>query len=373
MTNKEKTALQKEIVASLPTNPHGRLLLAPRVGKTKLGIDIIKKNKPKTTLWVTPSAKLANEEIPKEFELWKATRFLPGLTTSTWMSLDNLTGHYTFIILDEEQFATENNMRNLLNGTLTADYIISMTGTATKHDAKKDIYKALNLGILYQMSINEAVDIGMLANYTIKVVEVTMLTDKTIPAGNKDKPFLNSEAAQYDYLNKMANQAMFQKRKDMGFRIRARMRAIYDSPAKQKVAEFLMNRLQGRKLIFCSSIEQANGISLFSHHSKTDNVNLERFQSGQIDEIAMVNTGGVGETYKAIDHLMMVQADSDKNGLTSQKLCRTLLAQKDYKATIWLICLLGTQDEKWIASTLESFDKSKIEYIRFVNLQNNLQ
>lgn len=48
---------------------------------------------------------------------------------------------------------------------------------------------------------------------------------------------------------------------------------------------------------------------------------------------------------------------------------RTLLQQEDYQATIWIICLLGTQDEKWIESALERFDKSKVEYINYKNLK----
>ena len=32
MTDKEKSELQKEIVDGLPLCPHGRLILAPRVG-----------------------------------------------------------------------------------------------------------------------------------------------------------------------------------------------------------------------------------------------------------------------------------------------------------------------------------------------------
>lgn len=65
----------------------------------------------------------------------------------------------------------------------------------------------------------------------------------------------------------------------------------------------------------------------------------------------------------------MVQADSDKNGTTSQKIARTLLEQKNYKATIWVLCLVGTQDEKWIESALENFDKTKVEYIRYKNFK----
>lgn len=372
MTNKEKSQIQKEIVDMLPLKPHGRLLLAPRVGKSKLAIDIIKKNKPSSILWVTPSAHLAEKDIPEEFETWKAKKYRERMTTSTWMSLDKMTGHYTVIILDEEQFATENNLKNLLDGSLTADYIISMTGTDTKHDTKLELYKRLKLDVLYKMSINEAVDMKMLANYTIKVVEVDMGTARDVPAGTKLKPFMTSERSQYEYLNKMANQSMFGNRPDKQFRIMARMRAIYNSPAKTEVAKFLMERLSGRKLFFCSSIDQAEYLSPTFYHSKTDNVNLNKFISGEIDTISMVNAGGTGFTYKAIDHLVMTQSDSDKNGLTSQKLCRTLLDQKDYKATIWIVCLLGTQDEKWIASTLENFDKTKVEYIRFVNIKNTL-
>ena len=372
MTNKEKTLLQKEVISVLPEVPHGRLLLAPRVGKTKIGIDIIKKVNPASILWVTPSADLAEKTLPLEFETWKAKKYLPKLTTSTWASLDKIVGHKSLIILDEEQFATENNLQNLLSGDLTADCILSMTGTETKHEVKLDLYKALKLPVLYQMSINEAVDIGLLANYSIKVVEVSLGTVKNIPAGNKANPFLTTEIGQYDYLHKIAQQAMFQKRKDAPFRIMARMRAIYDSPSKTEAAKFLMEKLQGRKLLFCSSISQAEALCPNTYHSKTDAIALDKFKSGEIDEIAMVNSGGVGQTYKAIDHLIMVQADSDKNGLTSQKLCRTLLDQKDYKANIWLLSLIGTQDEKWIESTLENFDKTKVEYVRFINLKNNL-
>ena len=35
MTDKEKSELQKEIVDGLPLCPHGRLILAPRVGNMK--------------------------------------------------------------------------------------------------------------------------------------------------------------------------------------------------------------------------------------------------------------------------------------------------------------------------------------------------
>jgi len=64
---KNLNKIQKEIVDSISKNSRGRLLLAPRTGKTRVMIQIIKRDKPDTILWVTPSAKLAEEDIPGEF------------------------------------------------------------------------------------------------------------------------------------------------------------------------------------------------------------------------------------------------------------------------------------------------------------------
>jgi|GEM_PF-6581036 len=368
MNNKEKTALQKEVVDSIEPYTSGRLLLAPRIGKSKLIIDLIKRDKYDSILWVTPSAKLAEEDIPREFEIWKGKRFLKKLTTTTWMGLDNIQGHYDLVVFDEEQFITEANIRPIRMGWLTYNNIISMTGTETRHEDKLALYKELGLKVIYKISINQAVDIGLLSDYSIKVVGVDMSPDKTYKAGTKAKPFLTTEGKNYEYLSKVIDASPGGK--DKMFKIFNRMRAVKNSPSKLTAAKYLINTLPGRRLIFSGSIAQAELLSKNTYHSKTNGENLRKFKAGEIDEIAMVNTGGVGETYKAIDHLIMVQTDSDNNGLTSQKICRTLLSQKGYEATIWIICLKQTKDVAWVRSTLQSFDKEKVEYINFKDLKN---
>ena len=369
MTKTERNRIQKEIVDSIPRNAQGRLLLAPRVGKTKVMIDIIKRDKPDSILWVTPSAKLAEIDIPKEFETWKAKRYLKKLKIFTWASLNKITGVYDLIVLDEEQFATENNIENLLNGSLKGR-ILSMTGVPTKHIEKLYLYHRLNLKVLYRLPINEAVEIGLLSNYTIKVVQVPLSNVKNIKAGSKKKAFLTSEVKQYEWLSKVVREAIFQKRADIKFRILNRMRFIKNSLSKLEAAQLLLSKLEGRILLFAGSIKQAEKLCEHTYHSQSDDKKYQMFQKGEIQRIAMVNSGGTGHTYKEIDHLIMVQADSDKNGLTSQKVARTLLAQKDYKATIWIISLVGTQDEKWVDSALDNFDRSKVQYIKLKDLKN---
>lgn len=105
--------VKKEIL-SLPPNLHGRLLLAPRLGKTSIVISLIKRDKPKKILWVTPLAELAEKVIPQELITWKALKYLKNLQTVTWASLHTIEGEYDTIILDEEQHITENNIVNFL-------------------------------------------------------------------------------------------------------------------------------------------------------------------------------------------------------------------------------------------------------------------
>ena len=375
MTKAEKSRIQKEIVDSIEIGSSGRLLLAPRVGKTKLMIDIIKRNKPTSILWITPSAELADKDnvedgIFTEFVKWKAVRYINKLTTTTWKSLSKIKGHFDLIIGDEEQFATENNCASLLDNNLSFNNLLFMTGTSTKHEHKKNLYKNLNLSVLVDISINKAVDMGLLSNYSIKVIGVDLGKEKNIKAGNKTNPFLTTEEAQYKWLTKSLAEAIDESRPDVQYKVLSRLRAIKNSPSKENAALHLIKVLEGRKLIFSSTIKQASVLSNNTYHSKTDNKDLISFKKGDIDDIALVNAGGTGHTYKAIDHLIIVQADSDKNGLTSQKICRTLLDQKNYEATVWIICLIGSKDETWIDSTLESFDESKIEYIRFKDFKN---
>ena len=135
----ELTQIQKEIVDTIPCNPVGRLLLSPRIGKTPIVLSLIKRDKPKSILWVTPSAELAETVIPAEFVKFKASKYLKNLTTSTWKSLLKLEGYFDYIVLDEEQYLTENNLKTILNDKLTYKALISMTGTPTKSFLKNQL------------------------------------------------------------------------------------------------------------------------------------------------------------------------------------------------------------------------------------------
>jgi hypothetical protein len=358
--------LKEYLLNNLPKNPHGRLLLSPRSGKTAIVIDLIKRDEPKKVLWVSPSRKLIDEGIPLEFEKWDAKNFLNRVSFCTFASLHKAVGYYDLIVLDEEQHLTDHNTQNLFNRLLRYEYIISMTGVATKNSDKKDLYERLDLKILYNLPLKKVVK-NMVSDYTLNIVRTYMSEKKNTLAKGRYGEYMTSEIQKYSYLNSAAEAAIENRSKDMKFKILARMRAIYDSVSKEEALVELLKKLKGqRNMIFCSSIAQAerlgNGLTF---HSKTNIVQLEKFLKEEIKEIFLVNSGGTGFTYKNIDNLIIVQANSDSNGLTTQKIARSLLLQKDYIANIWVLVLQNTKDEDWVKEVIKNFNTEKIEHYEY--------
>lgn len=362
----EKSIIQKQIVDSLPNPCHGLLNLAPRVGKTKIGIDIIKKEKPKKILWVTPNTKLRDVEIPEEFRTWKALSYLKKTDIICWASLANHKGKYSKVYLDEYQDITAANAEPLLNGSIQYDSILGLSGTHPKHKEKQELYKKLGLEILTDMSIDEAVDQGLIAPYQITVVECRLDTkEKYIEAGNKTTQWKQTEEQKYAYLTRMINAKMYSGQDVPKFFYLNRMRFIYNLKSKHEFGKKFISKLTGRTLIFTGSIAQAEDISTHTYHSKTDDTWLNAFKQGEIDELALVNSGGVGHTFRNVDNLVIMQVNSDGKGDATQKIARSLVLQEGYKANIYILCVINTVDENWKNEVIKSFNRENIRHISY--------
>lgn len=366
---KNRNEIQKDIVNSLPIPFHGLLEISMRVGKTKIAIDTIKKEKCKSILWVTNSPKLRDEDIPNEFIKWKAKGYLKKTKIITYHKLSEETGKYDKIILDEIQFITPNNSINLLNSKLKYNSILGMTGKLPTHKEKWEIYNQLKLRIHERISIDDAVDLGLIADYKVFVVSTQLNNkDKNIEAGKKGEKFKTTELANYNYLTNIVNRAMYSNNKNWAkFAILNRLRFIYTLPSKLEAAKILLKSLKGRTLLFMGSIDHAEQISKYTYHSKTDKTDLNKFLNNEINILGCVNAGGTGFTFLNTDNIIIAQANSNKRGDVNQKLTRSLTEQKGFKGNIYILCCENTVDENWVSSALESFDKSKISYITIKN------
>jgi superfamily II DNA or RNA helicase len=359
--------IENKILESIPSKKMVRLHLSPRFGKTKLIISLIKRDNPEKILWVTPSKDLAKVDIPEEFKKWDAVGYIEKLKVITWASLKKETGQYDLIILDEEQYATDKNCNNFFNYSLKGK-IVSMTGTPSTRTDKEEIYWKLGLKIAYTLTIDHAVSMNIVSDYEITIYLVDMSTESNIKAGSNNNEFMTSESSYYDYLDKKAVESYGTESRTgkIPWAITRRVEAIKKSPTKKELAHRLLDQIcKGRTLIFAPFIDYAEELCLYSYHSKSENkIALEKFQNFEIDKLSLVNTGGVGFTFLGIEYLLIVQIDSNKTGISSQKIARSLLKQdnKD-KVKILVLCLKDTKDEQWVLQGLKDFDKSKIKKV----------
>lgn len=362
--------VQQEILDNLSYPTHGLLKLAPRVGKTKLGIEIIKLEKPKKILWVTPNTKLRDEDIPAEFKTWKALKYLSKTDIICYASLASHIGNYDKIILDEYQDLTTSNAEPFFNGNIKYETILGLSGTHPKHKEKQDLFNTLRLKSLSEMTIDEAVENKLIAPYKIKIIELELdTTDKYIDGGSKAKPFKQNEKSRYDYLTRLINIKFFSRQPVPKFFYLNRMRFLYNLRSKHQFAKKLLSKLEGRTLVFTASIKQAEDLCKNTYHSETDDTDLKKFLKGDINTLACVNAGGVGYTYTNVNNFVITQINSNGKGDSTQKIARSLVLQEGYEATIYILVVKNTVDEDWLKKVLEDFDTSKVEYVSSKNYE----
>lgn len=364
---------REEVLSQIPK--HCIVRLPVRFGKTKVAIDKIEEENPSSVLWVTPSRKLADEDIAAEFRKWGKDDLLKKVKTTTYASLSKETGKYDKIILDELQCITEANTKNLINKTLKYKSILAMTGTLPDNKEKQQIIKELNLEIAVNIDDSEAVDSEIISDFNIIVLYCKLnKVDKDIETGGKTKRFFVTEAAHYKYLSDRITKFMQEnKGKPVPkFLSLDRMQFIHNLKSKNEKAKMLLENLSGRTLCFAANTTQADFICENSYHSKTNDKNLQAFLNNEIDKLSLVNSGGTGYTYKNLQNVIITQCDSNKLGNTSQKAGRVLLKEVDKVATIFVICCEDTVDKRWVNSFLENYDKSKIKHYKFDDYINSL-
>lgn len=365
-----KNKVQADIVAKIGDNPHGLLLLSPRIGKTKIGIDIIKKQKPKSILWITPSTKLRDKDIPEEFVQWRAKTYLKKAKIVCWASLSSVTGHYDIVLMDEYQDITDNNTINFFNKKLTYGNIIGLSGTHPQHKEKQDLLRRLKLKVLVNISIDEAVEKGLVAPYNITVIECRLDgKNKNIDGGSKKKPFKTTEEKQYNYLTRVISTKLYSGQTVPQFFYINRMRFIYNLKSKNDFAKKFVAGLKGKTLVFAGSIAKAEEISEHTFHSKTTDEDLNKFLRGEVDTLACVNSGGVGFTYRGVQNFVIVQVNSNQKGDAVQKIARALVLQEGYKANIYILSVVNTVDEKWKDKVLLTFDRKNVKHVSWKNYE----
>jgi len=288
-----------------------------------------------------------------------------------YISMNKLHGqHYDLVVLDEVQNITVNNSRFFEQNT--ADEIICLTATLPESREKRDILYNLDLHVVYHVSLDEAVEWGLVSPYKITIVETKLNTSlKNVKAGNKLRPFMQTEYDAYIYLTKKI--ISLQEEDDANSKylqmlIFSRMRLIYDLESKTEIGEFILANVipkNERTLIFCGSIKQADRLNPYSFHSKSKNSeSFDGFLNEGINRLSCVNSLNEGHNIPNLDNALVIQLNSKELNLV-QRIGRIVRYRDGHIARVYIIMCKNTVDENWTLKSLSNFDSDNIERVNF--------
>jgi superfamily II DNA or RNA helicase len=346
-------------------------------GKTYIALQLIQEHfKKHGEPWeiIVPNRKLIQGWID-EMDKWKMGKLIPHVHIYCYQSLHKHTIARN-VVLDESHRITEPKKDMLLaKVTQHNRAIIALSASMSFEKSQLLMELGLNGSNTVKFSLDQAVSSDMVAPYKIDVVEVPLdMTTKNVPGGSKKNPFMTTEHAGYQYVDKMANQAIMSKDQNFAkFKILARMRFIYNLPSKIQAAKDILAILPKNKkiLIFCGSINQANVMCKNRYHSGTDDEAYEKFCKGKIMRLSVVEGVTEGVNIPELDYILMIQMKSSKTQAI-QKIGRLLRKTSNKKKVghVIIINAIGTKDNNWCVKALQSFDKSRVTYVSYNQVLN---
>lgn len=405
---------QKECVDDFlsSSNHRATFCLCTGFGKSKIAIDIIDNLSKDKWILVTPTKLLRDENWLKEFTKWNKLNLYNNMDRICYNSLSKLSKYDKCnLILDEIHNLSEERYK-LLRQFIDTGVVNKIVGlSATVNDDKKDIVNDI-APIIKTITIDEAIELGILPPYKIYIWQTYLSEIKDVKAGNKQKRFLTSRKEQYKYIDNQYNKTLsiifniinqfkvfgidvkpftksdnifkkirFKKNSKLFqlyrsyakqnerlyYYMRERTNMIYNSPEKQRLAKFIANNIikDKRHIVFSGSIKQAKEMNKNNIHSKNeDNINskvIEDFNNHIINSFSCVDAVNEGHNLNDIESCIIIQCKSKERDLI-QRIGRTIRI-KNGIAEIHIVLLDLTKDSKWLSDAIKSLNKDNIKIV----------
>lgn len=396
-TNKIKSKVQCEAANAIKANGgKGLVVMATGAGKSKVAVDLaveIAGKKPNSRGIISvPTEKLRDQNWCEEFHKWNAHHIYENnIERTCYASLHTYENEeFDYMIMDEAHNATELNTSFFSKNKVQC--IVGLTATKPRNILKNELLKKIGLEVVYELTLDECVKLGIVAPYDITIV--TMQLDNTVPyikAGKKDKPFYTTEKRQYNYLTQKCLQAPSKAN------YLNRMRFIYNLKTKTDAANNLLEFVipkDLRTVIFCGSIEQAIAVNdrrFFSKPSikKTDNAEKKQkiqaildvyegdagfndFKEGKINRLSCVNSLNEGQNLPDVDCGLVVQLNSNDLNLI-QRLGRFLRFRLGHIGKLIILCVDDSVDKDWVNAATKNLDSSKITVVELSRVRMGIE
>lgn len=272
----------------LKSNRFCILNLCPRFGKIFCSIKILRELNPKNVLIAYPDLKI-EQSWRNDFE--KFNYFHPDVTFTTHLSLKKfINNEYDIVIIDEIHLLSEAQIETCKELFIRNKTVLGLTGTLAS-DTRKTLYFELNLPVIAEYSIEQAVEENVVSDFEIHIIQVPLDNKARIKYGNK----FRTEKQRFDGFSYVIDK-LEQEGRDTFYMRLNRMRVIQNSIAKRaKTIELLKQYSNERILVFCGLKKIADSLGIPSFHSETkDKTLLQDFAEGRGNHLAVVKIGNSG-------------------------------------------------------------------------------
>lgn len=361
-----KNQIQKQaldILIQRDWSSNAIITAATGVGKTKIAIDYLKYlyslNPKLKVLIVVPTEKLRDENWHEEFSKWGSEELWTKVERRCYVSINKIENKfYDIVILDELQNITPNNS-NFFNNNIV-NKVLGLTATLPIEFIKKELLKSLKLKVVFDVPIDKAVELKLVAPYSLTIVETYLDNIQKIVSFGKGKGtyFLTEEKAYQTLSEQIELHKAKGNAKLAEMLIFKRMRVIYNSLQKTQAASYIRDNLiskDSRLLLFCGSIAQAKILCAYAFHSKTNDDDLKLFQEGRVNQLSCVNALNEGVNLTNVDCAIITQITSKERQFV-QRVGRIIRYRENHIGEIYLLVCKNTVDEEWMRKALTNIE-----------------
>ena len=360
--------VQREAVNKIIEKDYtGILLVSPRVGKSKILINSIQ-DKRDWKVYISSPYDTIRENWKDEWAKW-GQPFDSMPYSICHRSLEKIPEDIDLLVVDEVQTLSPRQIQTIREKK--PKRLLGLTGTLNT-DTKSDLWKELRLQTIFEYSIEQAIEDGIISNFEIIIVECDFdKSDKNILSGTKKKSNWTTEQGHYDFLTKQFEKfrVLSWKNPDMeALKMKYagdRSRFIYESKSKFEIAKKIIEK-SGRCLIFTGLQKIADQLAT-SFHSKSSENNLEKFIAEEIDKLAVIEMVNMGITIPNLKTAIIHQLKSNSM-MSLQKILRMCNLEDDKVAKIYITVYKDTVDSSWVNKALETVNPNKIKRINFKDL-----
>jgi len=381
-----KNILKREQIQSealqawIKNNKRGTIEIITGLGKTKIAMEAIKLLPKASKILFLAEVKDREKELRNEAKKWKVSHKVDFLCYQSAYKLKKQ--KYDLVIADEihdslttkySEFYTNNQFSYILGLSATVD--ANAWADEDNEITKGDMIKIV-APICYTYNIDDGQRDGTSRKLNIHVIRHKLdMKNKNVKAGNKKKPFMQTEWSAYQYWSKQMAQAFYMPENIKLFRIRtssaARAKILWNLESKSKATKILCEKLKIKKkrtILFGNSLEALEKITsnvVSSNNDDKTNIKIrEDFDKKKTNLIGSFKKLKQGANLVDLDTCIIMSYYSKSKDLI-QRIGR--MRNDGTLGNVYIFMTMGTQEEKWFDNMFKDTDSLNMIYYNNIN------